>query len=117
MKLPRNPITTILLCAAFALTGCSDTYHIAYGGAYKKAIKQGKTEMDARRIAEAAGKKADDDEDTYYTQQAEQSRANLKAMEAMYNPNVVHQPNYQVPVGAAIPAGAPHVEICKPAPR
>ena len=121
MKLPSIAIKTAMFCAALALTGCGTTYHIAYGGAYKQAKKSGKTEIDAQRIAEAAGHKAEADEDEYERRQSEMSAQmfrNLQAMQPDTNAALAawaRQPNYQVPVPAVNPPvvvpTVPHVEV------
>ena len=81
MKLPSIALKSAMLCLALAVTGCSHEYHQGYGGAYQQAIKEGKTEFQARRIAEAAGNKADDDEDRYQDQRAAQAHEMLRSMQ------------------------------------
>lgn len=121
MKLPSIAIKAAIFCAALALTGCSTTYHIAYGGAYKQAIKDGKTEIDAQRIAEAAGNQAEVDEEEYDRRRSEMSAQLFKDIGRMNaNANAAsvvsaaRQPNFQVPVPAPIPTAlptVPHVEV------
>ena len=72
-----------MLCLALAVTGCSHEYHQGYGGAYQQAIKEGKTEFQARRIAEAAGDKAEEDEERWQEQQAVFHAQNLRTLQSM----------------------------------
>ena len=86
MKLPSNALKLAMLCVALAVTGCSKEYHLGYGGAYQKAIKEGKTEFEARRIAEAAGNNAEEDEERWRQQEAAVAAANLESMRRYLNP-------------------------------